>query len=308
MEKFLMRFDVLTLFPELIQSYCNTSILANAQKSKVCEVLVHNPRDFSDNKHKKVDDTPYGGGAGMLLSPQPFYDCLKSVMSSGASEGRVAERTSSRLRRTNDRSVSRIHEDHEDDENAEIGVPLHAPEVIIFSPRGEVLNQQLVSELAQKKQIIMLCGHYEGFDERVYSLATKVISLGDFILTGGELAAMAVIDAVSRLVPNVLGSAESHAADSFSTAQELFHLKDYDFTKAELKRLQDLLLAYDIKYLESFLALRLLEYPHYTRPKDFYGKTVPEVLQSGDHKKILFWRIEEALKMTKKYRPDLFVV
>jgi tRNA (guanine37-N1)-methyltransferase len=179
--------------------------------------------------------------------------------------------------------------------------------VIIFSPRGEVLNQQLVSELAQKKQIIMLCGHYEGFDERIYSLATKVISLGDFILTGGELAAMAVIDAVSRLVPNVLGSAESHAADSFSTAQELFHLKDYDFTKAELKRLQDLLLDYDVKSLESFLALRLLEYPHYTRPKDFHGKTVPELLQSGDHKKILFWRIEEALKMTKKYRPDLFI-
>jgi tRNA (guanine37-N1)-methyltransferase len=261
-----MRFDVLTLFPELIQSYCNTSILANAQKSKACELFVHNPRDFSDNKHKKVDDTPYGGGAGMLLSPQPFYDCLKSVMSSGECD------------------------------------------VIIFSPRGEVLNQQLVSELAQKKQIIMLCGHYEGFDERIYSLATKVISLGDFILTGGELAAMAVIDAVSRLVPNVLGSAESHAADSFSRAQELFHLKDYDFTKAELKRLQDLLLDYDIKSIESFLALRLLEYPHYTRPKDFDGKTVPEVLQSGDHKKILFWRIEEALKMTKKYRPDLFVV
>ena len=280
MGKFLMRFDVLTLFPELIQSYCNTSILANAQKSKVCEVLVHNPRDFSLNKHKKVDDTPYGGGAGMLLSPQPFYDCLESVISS---------------------------EDHEDDENAEIGVQLHAPEVIIFSPRGEVLNQQLVSELAQKKQIIMLCGHYEGFDERIYSLATKVISLGDFILTGGELAAMAVIDSVSRLVPNVLGSAESHAADSFSTAQELFHLKDYDFTKAELKRLQDLLLDYGIQSLESFRALRLLEYPHYTRPKDFGGSTVPEILQSGDHKKILFWRIEEALKMTKKYRPDLFI-
>jgi tRNA (guanine37-N1)-methyltransferase len=280
MGKFLMRFDVLTLFPELIQSYCNTSILANAQKSRVCEVLVHNPRDFSLNKHKKVDDTPYGGGAGMLLSPQPFYDCLESVISS---------------------------EDHEDDENAEIGVQLHAPEVIIFSPRGEVLNQQLVSELAQKKQIIMLCGHYEGFDERIYSLATKVISLGDFILTGGELAAMAVIDSVSRLVPNVLGSAESHAADSFSTAQELFHLNDYDLTKAELKRLQDLLLDYDIKSLESFRALRLLEYPHYTRPKDFGGSTVPEILQSGDHKKILFWRIEEALKMTKKYRPDLFI-
>ena len=280
MGKFLMRFDVLTLFPELIQSYCNTSILANAQKSRVCEVLVHNPRDFSLNKHKKVDDTPYGGGAGMLLSPQPFYDCLESVISS---------------------------EDHEDDENAEIGAQLHAPEVVIFSPRGEVLNQQLVSELAQKKQIIMLCGHYEGFDERIYSLATKVISLGDFILTGGELAAMAVIDSVSRLVPNVLGSAESHAADSFSTAQELFHLNDYDLTKAELKRLQDLLLDYDIKSLESFRALRLLEYPHYTRPKDFGGSTVPEILQSGDHKKILFWRIEEALKMTKKYRPDLFI-
>jgi tRNA (guanine37-N1)-methyltransferase len=286
MGKFLMRFDVLTLFPELIQSYCNTSILANAQKSKACELFVHNPRDFSLNKHKKVDDTPYGGGAGMLLSPQPFYDCLESVMIS--SNSLVAF--------------------EEDDKNAEIGVQLHAPEVIIFSPRGEVLNQQLVSELAQKKQIIMLCGHYEGFDERIYSLATKVISLGDFILTGGELAAMAVIDAVSRLVPNVLGSAESHAADSFSTAQELFHLNDYDFTKAELKRLQDLLLDYDVKSLESFQALRLLEYPHYTRPKDFCGKTVPEVLQSGDHKKILFWRIEGALKMTKKYRPDLFLV
>jgi tRNA (guanine37-N1)-methyltransferase len=277
-----MRFDVLTLFPELIQSYCNTSILANAQKSKVCEVLVHNPRDFSDNKHKKVDDTPYGGGAGMLLSPQPFYDCLESVVSSSASLEAKASGGEALLEST-----------------------VAKDEVVIFSPRGEVLNQQLVSELAQKKQIIMLCGHYEGFDERIYSLATKVISLGDFILTGGELAAMAVIDAVSRLVPDVLGSAESHAADSFSMAQELFHLNDYDFTKAELKRLQGLLLDYDIQSLESFQALRLLEYPHYTRPKDFGGSTVPEVLQSGDHKKILFWRIEEALKMTKKYRPDL---
>jgi len=302
-----MRFDVLTLFPSLIHAYTKESIIANALDAGHCELFTHNPRDFSKSKHKKVDDTPYGGGAGMLLSPQPFYDCLKSIVSPSALGGRVAERTSSRLRRTNDRSVSRIHEDHEDDENAEIGVQLYAPEIIIFSPRGEVLNQQLVSELAQKEQIIMLCGHYEGFDERIYSLATKVISLGDFILTGGELAAMAVIDAVSRLVPNVLGSAESHAADSFSITQELFHLNDYDFTKAELKRLQDLLLMYDVKSIESFKTLRLLEYPHYTRPKDFAGKAVPEVLQSGDHKKILFWRIEEALKMTKKYRPDLFL-
>ncbi|MFM7457544.1 MAG: tRNA (guanosine(37)-N1)-methyltransferase TrmD [bacterium] len=260
-----MRFDVLTLFPSLIHAYTKESIIGNALDAGHCELFTHNPRDFSKSKHKKVDDTPYGGGAGMLLSVQPFYDCLKSIVSPSASE------------------------------------------VIIFSPRGEVLNQQLVSELARKKQIIMLCGHYEGFDERIYSLATKVISLGDFILTGGELAAMTVIDAVSRLVPNVLGSAESHAADSFSTAQELFHLNDYDFTRAELKRLQDLLLAYDVKSMESFQALRLLEYPHYTRPKDFAGSTVPEVLQSGDHKKILFWRIEEALKMTKKYRPDLFL-
>ncbi len=266
-----MRFGVLTLFPSLIHAYTNESIIGNALEAGHCQLFTHNPRDFSKSKHKKVDDTPYGGGAGMLLSVQPFYDCLKSLTDLDSS----SEAKTKNL------------------------------EIIIFSPRGETLTQALVSDLAQKEQIIMLCGHYEGFDERIYSLSTRVISLGDFILTGGELAALTLIDSVSRLVPKVLGSSLSSHTDSFSLAAELFELDKTEFTKAELKALESLLKEYGVNSFKEFRSLSLLEYPHYTRPENFNELKVPAVLKSGDHKKILFWRIEEALKITKKYRPDL---
>jgi tRNA (guanine37-N1)-methyltransferase len=270
-----MRFDVLTLFPSLIHAYTQESVIGNALDAGYCQLFTHNPRDYAQNKHKKVDDTPYGGGAGMLLSVQPFYDCLKAVQNIDPLNKVLNER------------------------------PTANREIIIFSPRGETFTQALASDLAQKEQIIMLCGHYEGFDERIYSLSTRVVSLGDFILTGGELAALTLIDAVSRLVPKVLGSSMSSHTDSFSRADDLFELDAYEFTKAELKALELLIKDYGIGSWSDFKGLCLLEYPHYTRPEIFNELKVPAVLKSGDHKKILFWRIEEALKITKKYRPDL---
>lgn len=282
-----MRFDILSLFPEIVSAYCNESILGMALERGICEINLHNPRDFSKDKHKKVDDTPYGGGAGMLLSVQPYYDCLLSILG-GADVPRAlpeAVGSSSHGRKA-------LHLDE-------------ATELIIFSPRGETLNQSMVASLAQKKQLIMLCGRYEGFDERLYSLATREISLGDFILTGGELAAMAVVDSVVRLLPTALGDEASYISDSFSCAEEMFNLRACALTKAERGRLESLVQSFGISSIAKFEKTLLLEHPHYTRPKDYLGMMVPDVLQSGDHKRILFWRIEEALKMTRKRRPDL---
>jgi len=280
-----MRFDILSLFPEIVSAYCNESILGMALERDICEINLYNPRDFSSDKHKKVDDTPYGGGAGMLLSVQPYYDCLLSILGGADASNDLAEQS--------------LHQGQKALSIEE------GTELIVFSPRGETLNQSMVANLAQKKRLVMLCGRYEGFDERIYSLATREISLGDFILTGGELAAMAVVDSVVRLLPSALGDEASHISDSFSKAEEMFNLKAFSFTKAEKISLENLLGEYGINSIAKFEKTLLLEHPHYTRPKEYLGMMVPEVLQSGDHKRILFWRIEEALKMTRKKRPDL---
>lgn len=222
-----MRFDVLTLFPEIIDSYCGVSIMKRAKDSDVISINTVNPRDFTEDKHKKVDDTPYGGGAGMVLMAQPYVDAYDSV----------------------DKIENTI--------------------TIMLSPQGEPLNEILVNNLAKYDQIIMLCGHYEGFDERIRDIIKpKEVSIGDFVLTGGELPALCLIDAVSRKLDGTLGKIESAHDDSFSNG--------------------------------------LLEYPHYTKPRDFRGFRVPEVLLNGNHKDINEFRYNEQIKRTKDKRPDLY--
>ena len=222
-----MKFDVLTLFPEMINQACSHSIIARGIQSGVISVNTINPRDYTKDKHKKVDDTPYGGGAGMVLMCQPYFDAFDSVPK---------------------------------DENTE---------VIILSPQGEVFNQQLSLELAQKEHIIMLCGHYEGFDERIkkYTKARE-ISIGDYVLTGGELPALCMIDSISRNIDGFLGKIDSAHFDSFSDG--------------------------------------LLEYPQYTKPREYNGMKVPDVLLNGNHQEINNWRRKQQFLITYRKRKDLF--
>ncbi|MFF5993292.1 tRNA (guanosine(37)-N1)-methyltransferase TrmD [Lysinibacillus sp. KU-BSD001] len=222
-----MKIHVLSLFPDMFEGVFGASILKKAQEKGAVELAVTDIREFSGNKHKQVDDYPYGGGAGMVLKPEPMFNAVETI-----TEGRT-------------------------------------PRVILMCPQGERFTQKKAEELAQEEDLVFLCGHYEGYDERIRQhLVTDEISIGDFVLTGGELPAMTVIDAVVRLLPGVLGQADSHIQDSFSTG--------------------------------------LLEHPHYTRPADFRGMKVPDVLTSGNHAKIEEWRQEQSLKRTFERRPDLF--
>lgn len=222
-----MRFDVLTLFPELINSHLDYSIMKRATDEGVFDVNAVNPRDFTLDKHKKVDDTPYGGGAGMVLMPQPYIDAYNSV------------------------------------EKLENSITL------MMTPQGEPFTDQISNELANYNQIIILCGHYEGFDERIRTIIQpREISIGDFVLTGGELPALCVIDSVSRKIEGTLGKIESAHDDSFSDG--------------------------------------LLEYPQYTKPREYMGLKVPDVLLNGNHKLINEFRMEQKIQRTKNKRPDLY--
>lgn len=222
-----MKFDILTLFPEMIQNYCSCSILKRACQNNTIKINTINPRDFSKNKHKKVDDTPYGGGAGMVLMAQPYVDAYESV-----------EKSKNSL-------------------------------TIMLTPQGEVFDDKMSQEMAGFDQIIMLCGHYEGFDERIRDIIKpKEISIGDFVLTGGELPALCIIDSVSRKIEGTLGKIESAHEDSFSNG--------------------------------------LLEYPHYTKPRTYKGLDVPDVLLSGNHAMIEKFRLEQSIRRTKLKRKDLY--
>ncbi|OOE11955.1 tRNA (guanosine(37)-N1)-methyltransferase TrmD [Fictibacillus arsenicus] len=223
-----MKIDVLSLFPDMFSGVFGQSILKKAQEKSAVQFQVLDFREFSTNKHRNVDDYPYGGGAGMVLTPQPLFDAVETI----------TKETSEK------------------------------PRVILLCPQGERFSQRKAEELSKEKHLIFLCGHYEGYDERIREhLVTDEISIGDYVLTGGELGAMVVIDAVTRLLPGVLGKEESHLQDSFSTG--------------------------------------LLEHPQYTRPADFRGMKVPDVLMSGNHKNIEEWRKKESLKRTYERRPDL---
>ena len=222
-----MRFDVLTLFPEMIQNYCSQSIIKRAIESNVIEINTINPRDYTLDKHKKVDDTPYGGGAGMVLMAQPYVDAYESV-----------EKMSNY-------------------------------KTVMLTPQGKPLTDEVVNELSNNEQLILLCGHYEGFDERIRDIIKPYeISIGDFVLTGGELPALCVIDSVSRKLEGTLGKIESAEEDSFANG--------------------------------------LLEYPHYTKPREYRGLKVPEVLLNGNHAEINKFRYEQQIERTKIRRPDLY--
>lgn len=222
-----MKIDVLSLFPSMFDGVFGESILKKAQEKNAVELNVVNFREYSTNKHQNVDDYPYGGGAGMVLTPQPIFDAVEKLTETAKK-----------------------------------------PRVVLLCPQGECYTQAKAEELAAEEHLIFICGHYEGYDERIREqLVTDEISIGDYVLTGGELGAMVVIDSVVRLLPDVLGNNHSAVQDSHSTG--------------------------------------LLEHPHYTRPADFRGLTVPEVLMSGNHKKIEQWRQKESLKRTLLRRPDM---
>lgn len=221
-----MRFDIITIFPEMFDPVLNESIIKRAQQKKKVAIRVHDLRAYTKDKHKKVDDRPFGGGPGMVMTPQPFFDAVKRIK--GKREGKV----------------------------------------ILMSPSGKRLTQKLVRDLAKDKNLILLCGHYEGVDERVREkLVDESISIGDYVLTGGEIPAMVLIDCVTRLLPGVVGKEASLTDESFEGS--------------------------------------LLEYPHYTRPANFRGAKVPDVLLSGNHLAIKKWRQEQSRRVTRRNRPDL---
>jgi tRNA (guanine37-N1)-methyltransferase len=224
-----MRFDVFTLLPETFPPYLQASILQKAAERGLVEFALHNIRDWAKDKHHTTDDMPYGGGGGMVMKPEPVFEAVEEVL----------------------------------------GAPPTCP-VVLLTPQGRVFDQGIAAELARHRRIGLLCGRYEGVDERIrLSLATDEISIGDYVLTGGELPALIVIDAVARLIPGVLGDPDGAEDDSHASG--------------------------------------LLEYPHYTRPPEFRGWSVPDILTSGDHNKIARWRREQALLRTLKRRPDLLV-
>lgn len=226
-----MKFHILTLFPDMITDGLNTSILGRAIQNGHISLEAVNIRDYTLDKHKKVDDYPYGGGAGMLMQAQPIYDAYMSIVEKNKTKNRIR--------------------------------------TIYVTPQGPVFTQKMAKEFAAEEELIFLCGHYEGVDERVLEeIVTDYVSIGDYVLTGGELPAMVMVDAISRMVPGVLSNSESKETESFENC--------------------------------------LLEHPQYSRPEEWHGKKVPEVLLSGHHKNIEKWRMEQSIERTKERRPDLY--
>ena len=229
-----MNFYIMTLFPDMVMSGLSTSILARALDNKLINIEAVNIRDYANNKHNKVDDYTYGGGAGMLMQAAPVYDCYNAIL-------------------------EKIKEKNKDAK----------PRVVYVTPQGSVFNQKMVRTFAEEEDIIFLCGHYEGIDERVLEeIVTDYVSIGDYVLTGGELPAMVMIDAISRLVPGVLNNEESAQTESFDDG--------------------------------------LLEYPQYSRPEVWMDKKVPPVLLSGNHANVDVWRFQKSLERTKERRPELY--
>ena len=248
-----MHFHILTLFPEMVMDGLGTSITGRAMKKGAISVDAINIRDYAQNKHGQVDDYPYGGGAGMVMQPGPVYRAYEAVKDQ-IEQGKRLECAA-----TDDNETMEYI-------TADKGKQLR---VVYMTPQGKVFNQEIAQELAQEEDLVLLCGHYEGIDERVLDrIVTDHISIGDYVLTGGELPAMVVIDAVSRMVPGVL----------------------HNDVSAEFETFHD----------------DLLEYPQYTRPEEFMGERVPDVLLSGHHKNIEAWRLERSIERTKERRPELW--
>ncbi len=250
----MMNFHILTLFPEMVMRGLHTSIIGRAVEKEYISIGAVNIRDYTLDKHGKVDDYTYGGGAGMLMQAQPVYDAYMAVLEQIAVRKKSVGKES-----TCDESL------HGTEDKTAAG---HT-RVIYVSPQGRTFHQKLAQELAQEEDLVFLCGHYEGIDERVLEeIVTDEISIGDYVLTGGELPAMVMIDAIARLVPGVLHNADSAVTESFHDG--------------------------------------LLEYPQYSRPEVWHDKRVPAVLMSGDHAKVDAWRLEQSIERTRQRRPDLY--
>jgi len=220
----MIKIDIITIFPEMFEGPFNVSIIKRAKEKGLVNISIHNLRDYTTDKHRSVDDYPYGGGSGMVMKPEPIFRAVRALRKEDS-------------------------------------------EVILLSPSGDLFNQKMAEEFAQKSHLILICGRYEGIDERVKTIITREISIGDYVLSGGEIPAMVIVDAVVRLIPGAVGDPNSLREESFQWG--------------------------------------ILEYPHYTHPRDFEGLKVPEVLLSGDHEKIRRWRRKEALRRTLLRRADL---
>jgi tRNA (guanine37-N1)-methyltransferase len=221
--------DILTLFPKMFKGPLTESIIKKAQEKKIISINIHNLRNFTTDRHKTCDDRPYGGGAGMVMKPEPIFKAVEHIQNN--SKNHVKSK------------------------------------IILLSPQGKTFKQKTAKKLSKDKHLILVCGHYEGFDERIKKLSHTEISIGDYILTGGELAAMVILDAIARLIPGVVGNSQSVSEESFNN--------------------------------------NLLDYPHYTRPAIYKNMSVPEILKSGNHQQIKKWREEKRLKKTLQKRPDL---
>lgn len=255
-----MNFHILTLFPEMVMDGLNTSIIGRAVNAGRLSIEAVNIRDYAFNKHQSVDDYPYGGGAGMLMQAEPVYLAYRAVAEKICADGEEA-REAAAVCAEGEESAGREQESRRVSEKKR-------PRVVYLSPQGEVFNQKMAEEMAGEEDLILLCGHYEGIDERVLEeIVTDYVSIGDYVLTGGELPAMVMVDAISRLVPGVL----------------------HNDVSAEFESFQD----------------NLLEYPQYSRPEEWHGKKVPPVLLSGHHANIEKWRREQSIIRTYERRPDL---
>ncbi|MFR9145555.1 MAG: tRNA (guanosine(37)-N1)-methyltransferase TrmD [Mediterraneibacter sp.] len=255
-----MNFHILTLFPEMVMDGLNTSIIGRAVNAGRLSIEAVNIRDYAFNKHQSVDDYPYGGGAGMLMQAEPVYLAYRAVAEKICADGEEA-REATAVCAEGEESAGREQESRRVSEKKR-------PRVVYLSPQGEVFNQKMAEEMAGEEDLILLCGHYEGIDERVLEeIVTDYVSIGDYVLTGGELPAMVMVDAISRLVPGVL----------------------HNDVSAEFESFQD----------------NLLEYPQYSRPEEWHGKKVPPVLLSGHHANIEKWRREQSIIRTYERRPDL---
>ncbi len=264
-----MHFHILTLFPEMVMDGLNTSIIGRAVNAGLLSVEAVNIRDYAFNKHQSVDDYPYGGGAGMLMQAEPVYLACEAVKERIAARRSTKKETRETTGVNVDQTAADTAEGMAEVKNAECRKEGRNPRVIYLSPQGQIFHQEMAKELAEEEDLIFLCGHYEGIDERVLEeVVTDYVSIGDYVLTGGELPAMVMVDAISRLVPGVL----------------------HNDVSAEFESLQD----------------NLLEYPQYSRPEEWHGKKVPPVLLSGHHANIEKWRREQSILRTYERRPDLF--
>ena len=271
----------------MISSGLNTSIIGRAAAAGLIRIHAVNIRDYTEDKHGHVDDAPYGGGAGMVMQCQPIYDAYTDVLGTIAA-GKVRAFAK-------EKNIS--FQDALLDPDFQM-MQFRKPRVLYTSPAGRVFNQDMAKELAKEEDLLILCGHYEGVDQRVLELiGAEEVSIGDYVLTGGELAAMVMTDAISRMVPGVLSNEESGVDESFS---DIF--PEQELTKRARKEVYGDLLHHP---KEEELSLKLLEYPQYTRPEVFMGRKVPEVLLSGNHAEILKWRRAQSLARTKERRPDL---